>query len=287
MEKGRAPVPDWAAPPFHRFLNGLEDLLTLLHLAMRGISSLRGMPRLVEVLHHLDEDSQENDPERQEAQEALERAKKEAAVAEQEVDGGFPLLHAQAVVTLWGSLEDLIRVFIALLLRHDADAMRSEGIQRLKVRVGDLLVLDEASRAEFLVEQLDRDISGPLRQGANRFESLLQPFGLSGEVQSDVRDALFELHNVRNLHAHRQGYADRRFCEACPWLDAHEGKYFRVTHQALHQYSAAVSQYVLTLIHRIGHRQGWTTEEIDAHTLKHLPRVQKKRGRAADLATGE
>jgi hypothetical protein len=276
-ERSRAPVPEWAAPPFHRFLDGLENLLTLLHLAVRGIAVLRRMPRVVEVLHRLNAEDESPDPERDKAQEAFVRAKREASFAEREVDGGFPLLHAQAVVTLWGSLEDLIRAFVALLLQHDPEALQAEAIQRLKVRVGDLLVLDEASRAEFLVEQLDRDISGPLRQGLNRFECVLQPFGLSGDVDPGTKDALFELQNVRNLHAHRQGFVDRRFREACPWLEAADGEYFKVNHEAVHRYSEAVYTYVLTIIRRIGLREGWTPEEIDAHMYKELPRAKRER----------
>jgi hypothetical protein len=272
----RYPIPQWGSRPFYRFLEHLDELMTLLHLSMQGIAGLQGMPRLVELLARIDE------PEKPETSaghvDRLRRANAAAEFARREVEKEFPLLHAQAAISLWGSLEELVLSFVTLLIQHDPASREADQIQRMKVRVGDLLALDDASRARFLVEQLDRDQAGPHRQGANRFESLLEPFGLSGHLDDDLRRTLYEFYQMRNLHAHRQGSADRRFLQACPWLDVTEGQYCAVTHKQIHAYAGAAAQYVLLLVQRMGLKAGWTRDDIDKLIERGLPRIKAKGG---------
>jgi len=273
----RWPVPRWASEPFYRFMDHIGDLQSLLHVSTRGISMLPRVPDIVEVLARSDltEDDSGSAPGRSAL--ALERAHREAALAEREIRRGFPLLHAQAAITLWGAMENALTRFVAALLCNDEAALTTEAVQRLRVRAGDLLVLDDTARAEFLVDLLDRELAGPLRQGISRFEALLQPFDLSGTVDETTKKSLFELNQVRNLHAHRLGFTDARFCRACPWLGAAEGEYFAVSQTALTSYFSAALDYIFTVLLRIGRRSGWTHEQLEKHIEQQLPRVRAER----------
>jgi hypothetical protein len=156
------------------------------------------------------------------------------------------------------------------LVENEPALLAQAPFIHMKVEVGDFVLLDNAGRAEHVVTLLDDRTAGPLRQGINRFEELLKHFNLSGPVSGDMSKTLFELQQVRNLHAHRQGIADVRFSKACPWLNATIGNYHAVTRMAVDGYFRATVEYVLELIYRTNGRYGWNREQLEAH----MKRVQ-------------
>ena len=147
-----------------------------------------------------------------------ERVRRTAELAEREISSGFPMIHSQATVTLWGALEDLVRTFVATWFQQVPGALLKPPISRVKVELGDYESLSTEEKGLFVADCLDRSMSGPLKQGVNRFEALLEPIGLSGIVPEDVRRNIFELAQIRHVIAHRRGVADRRLLDACPWL---------------------------------------------------------------------
>lgn len=52
-------APKWATQPFRDFIGRAEKLDQLLHLSMGGISLLRGMPKVVQVLAKVENDFSE------------------------------------------------------------------------------------------------------------------------------------------------------------------------------------------------------------------------------------
>lgn len=110
---------------------------------------------------------------------------------------------------------------------------------------------DPADRCLWVVDLLDQDSAGPLRAGVTRFETLLQPLGLTGAFPEEGSKTLFELSQVRHVIMHRRGRADRRLIEACPWLGVAAGDRVRISHEMWQRYNAAVGEYVLELIQRV------------------------------------
>ena len=218
---------------------------------MRGIASLRGAPGLLEAESVLAEAL--GDEERPRAEE-MQDARKLAEVAQSELNKGFPLLHSQAMVSLWGSLEDLMRTFLSAWLANEPSAKQVETIRKLKIAVGEYESLDDYERCFHMVDLLERDVHSPLRQGVSRFESILQPFGLSGKVDSEVQKRVYELFQVRNALVHRRGVADRRLTEACPWLNLTPGKPISVSHEMYAGYAEAVAQYATQVVGRVRRR---------------------------------
>ena len=56
-QEDKSRVPSWAKDPFHQFNDQVVRLMQVVHLSRRGISSIIGMPDLVEALANLDEES--------------------------------------------------------------------------------------------------------------------------------------------------------------------------------------------------------------------------------------
>ena len=99
-------LPDWAMAPFFPFLEHIQEIGRLLHLSMRGISSLRARPQVEEVLAQADKFMAKYGGVEQPSREGrLQKAQEEAHLAQTEVDNDFPQLHAQAVIAGWGALE--------------------------------------------------------------------------------------------------------------------------------------------------------------------------------------
>lgn len=244
---GNRKVPAWITDHFTDSLNSHEQLLQIVEISARGISILRGMPKVVDVLSRVDGKSNDSD-----RVERLARAEKEASLAVAEAEKGFPVLHGFAVVALWSWMEHFTKGLVALWLMHRREAISVPAVQKLRVRLGDYLQLSKFEQAHLLVELLEQDLASPLKRGATRFESLLEPFNLTFPLPSGCGQTLFELQQVRNAIAHRNGRADRRLRTDCPWLKLKLNQPIHVSHQMLRAYAEASGQYLLCLLYRIG-----------------------------------
>ena len=240
-------LPSWVTDHFRESIDSQELLMQIVDISERGISVLRGMPKAVRVL--ADVDGKKDDPS---VAKQLERTEKEAALAVTEVERGFPVLHGFAVVGLWSWLEHFVKGFLALWLLHRSEAMNVAAVQKLRVRLGDYLQLQKPEQAHFLVELLEQDLASPLKRGVTRFESLLEPFGLTVPLPEGCAKLLFELQQVRNAIAHRNGRADRRLRTECPWLKLKLNQPVSVTRSMLHAYSGAAGEYLLALLYKVG-----------------------------------
>lgn len=239
-------TPGWATEAFTQFLDYSEDLNRILHLSTRGISMIRAVPKVVEVLAKV---KQDDDPST--VEERLEKAKEEAELAQREVDTDFPLLHAQAVVSLWGGLESLIRVFLSRWITNEPKALGANQIKKLRMQFGEYESLDREERAYYVIDLLERELQSPLKQGVMRFETILDVFGLSGQIDEDVKKNLFEMYHVRNIIVHRRGLADRKLLNACPWLSLHVGDLVTIDRKCFRRYSNSVVSYIIELIVRV------------------------------------
>lgn len=240
-------LPEWITVHFTESLNSLELLMQIVEISSRGISVLRGMPKIVQVLAKV-----EGKPESPDASKRLERAQKEADLASAEVAKNFPVLHGFAVVALWSWMEHFVKGLVALWLMHRRDVLDVPAVHRLRVRLGEYLQLQKAEQAQFLVELLEQELASPLKRGATRFESLLEPFGLSFPLPDGCGQTLFELQQIRNAVAHRNGRADRRLRSDCPWLKLKVNQAVHVDYKMLHAYSEASGQFLLALLYRVG-----------------------------------
>jgi hypothetical protein len=240
---GKPLLPDWARKLFTEYFDHHEELDRLLYLATNGIALLRGRHKGLTVLAELDGKLEER-------RESIEQAARDKELAQKEVDNGFPLLHEQAAIALWGSLEALVRSLVAAWLANKPEAWQVDAVRKLRVRLGDYEPLEPFERCLWVVDLLDHEIGGPLRWGVNRFECLLQPFGMSGSLEDEYQRTLHELSQVRHVLVHRRGIADKKLLDACPWLNVRLGDRVRVTHDMWHRYASTNVEYVAELLKR-------------------------------------
>lgn len=252
----RKELPKWLTNHFKESLDSLQQLMDIVHISARGIGGLRGMPKLVQVLAEIEKKDQDV-----EAADRLARAQKEATLASDEVAKGFPVLHGFAVVALWSWLEHFVKGLVALWLLHRRDALDAPVIQKLKIRFGEYMRLQKSEQAQFLVELLEQELASPLKRGADRFQTLLEPFGLSCALPDGNSRVLFELQQVRNVIAHRNSRADRRFRSDCPWIKLKLNQPVHVNRKMFEAYANAASQFLLTHLYHAGELYGMNLRE--------------------------
>lgn len=248
-------LPRWVTEPYKHFLEQLIQLHSYYHLTMVGISMIIHRSERLELLTaELVQTAKKLDPsyrEREEHKQVRENAKKEADLAREEADKGFPVLHQQSTVALWAALEAYVRRFMANWFANQPGGTRLDEIRKVKIRLVDYEEMSTEEKYDYLVGELERDLGVLFRQGPNRFEALFNLIGLSGRIEESTQRDLFELSQVRNVITHRRGIVDRRFADACPWMGVHSGDTLVVTSEAYHRYCDAVSNYETLIYARV------------------------------------
>jgi len=237
-------LPVWATEDFLEFYEHLRILLRLLDLSRQGIGVLQYMAEMAELVNPEAVDLPEKEEE-------LKRAVEISAVAKTQVNDEFSLFHDHFTVALWSSLGALVRSFAAAWLANWPGAWKSEALRKLKVRLGDYESLDPDERCLWVIDLLDQETSGPLKQDVSRFENLLESFNLNGSVSEDCRKTLFELSQVRHVIVHRRGKADRKLIGACPWLNLKAGDKIKISPEMWRAYAREAFVYAQHLIRRV------------------------------------
>lgn len=208
-----------------------------------------------------------------ESTEALEKAKEEAAkvaaFAVTQTSGGSPYLFSLCAVRLWALMEALVDELIVETMYDPTKCSDQDLLSRLKGPLVEFRAASAEEQAEFLAETLKQAVDAPLKLGVGRFEAVLAPVGLGGQVDESVRKALFELSQIRNVIVHKSGRADRRIIEACPWLALTRGGDVVVTDKLFGKFLSASYWYLLELAGRKDERDGKvrTSELTHAHSL--------------------
>ena len=248
-KKSKAEIPNWVTSHFESALEAEESLIRAISISRSGIFLVTRMPRLNKAVARV-QGKNEPDPERQKAIEA------DAALAESEIENDFPVLHSLATVGLWSWLEHLVKGVAIEWLKHNPALLSSQPFNRLRVKLSDYASLTKSEQSAYIIELLEQETTSSLKRGINRFESLLDPFGLSGAVTAETSDSIFELQQIRNAIAHQNGRCDRKLKASCPWLKLKIGSSISISHSQLSRYSNACMNYGLLLLYRIGDFHG-------------------------------
>lgn len=215
------------------YSRGAQDLVRLTH---EGLERTRKLPDLYLLLEVSDEEMAD--------------AEWKAAQAADEIDAGFPTLHAHSLLGLWGALESFVEdVFIAAL-RSQPRLLLGDAFDKVKLPVSMLAEGHDSLRLRAILTELSRSTSSDLAQGVTRFERLLEPVQLGGMVPSRIKDALYEAQQVRNVWAHRGGVADAWFVERCPHLTYALGSRVNMGEDLFMRLMHATHMYAWVLINR-------------------------------------
>lgn len=243
-----AALEKWHIEPFERFHEHHHRRNDLLHMLREAVHFIQARPLLIEQMRS------EWGPEQ--ADRELAQAQHNSKVALAEAQAGHPLLHAQAVVLLWGDLEALLSDFLASWLSNTPEARSLEAVKGLKIGFGEYEGLTGEDRAAYLLERLEDKLGSRRAGGVERFEILFRLFGMTSKLDSQVARDLLELSAVRNLLVHRRGVVDVRFKAQCPWTSYQLGAQLDVSHDEYHRYFDGVDLYVFEVTQRLLVRHG-------------------------------
>jgi hypothetical protein len=150
----------------------------------------------------------------------------------------------------------MVRATIVAWLENDAQSFKIDVIGKLRVRVGEYETLGQDEKYHYIAQLLESEVAAGLRNGVDRFEALLKPFGLDGPIPEKLRRDIFEFGQIRNVIVHRGGHTDRQLSIACPWLEFPLGEELPVGRAHFDRYRGAAHSYVVLLICRVGERFG-------------------------------
>jgi hypothetical protein len=228
--------------------DGVDDVQTLrmfVHVCLSGLHNSLHATRVVDVLKESHE--MRGKPERYSSDEYYREAKKQAAREEafgkQQESKGFSYLYGVATIKLWSILEATIDAVALECIQTPDRCSDTKLLAGLKGPLFEFLQSSADERAEFLVGQLKQEVRASIQKGIGRFEAILAPVGMGGDVPDVVRRTIFELSEVRNVLVHRRGFADKRFVSNCPWFGVGSGDELLLTQERFELYDLAVSYY--------------------------------------------
>jgi hypothetical protein len=256
-------APKWAYEHFERFLDQSQELESLLNLSTKGIGLLRGIPKTIEILGKLSEEVGTS-----KHQTRMERVRQESELAQKEIENGFPLLHNQAAVTIWTFLEAAIRGNLCAWIRNLNDEHEIDEIKKIKVNIYTYNKLSEYDRSYFLYDLYEKEMGAGELYGTNRFEKLLNPFGLAGPLTPKIKHDIFELAQIRNVIVHRGGIADYQLVQKFSNSKFKPGETIKLSSEDIHRYFNSVQEYIVLLICRTGTKFGVDMSDSSDTILK-------------------
>lgn len=264
--KTKAGIPLWVLDILSSFASRYRDLWNSLELAKHGIRTIQGLHEFIDSTRA----SVGYVPPPPSAATTIEvEGKGVVELAEQEIAGGFKVLHAQFLISLWGEMENLVHALLTTWFENDPDVWSNEQIAKIRIPLAEYHSLDAADRADYLAERLEQDLPYKERQGVSKFETLLAVIGLSGRVPADVGKSVFELQQIRNLLVHRSGIADRHFVSKCPWLGYKVGDTVSLDAEGVGLLHVAIQQYLTLVLDRIATR--YNTGTLSAYIEEQRP----------------
>jgi len=154
-------------------------------------------------------------------------------------------------VSLWGSMEAVVEDMLLGMLVNERHLLKKSEFADTKLSLAEFETLEKEDRMRFLLDDLKGSRAMRGKRGADRYEALLEVFDLSCAVKPEIKQAMFEMQNVRNVIVHRGSFADRRFVKSCPALNFKIGEKIVVSEPMFTRYVNSLLEYAISLMHRL------------------------------------
>ncbi len=248
----------------------LEELETFVSVCANALRQAEKAIEMIDVRKRLKEalgEGGDENPEKEEAE--REHAEKVAKFATFQIANGSPYLYSLCSVRLWTLLEAFVDELVVEAMRNPLKGCDQKILMKLKAPIIDFISASAEEQAELLAETLKNAVEAPLKLGIGKFESILDPVGLGGSSGDETKKYLFELSQVRNVIVHKGAIADRRFVDACPWLNQEKGKQVNVSREMFDRYRIASYLYIVEIRGLIDEKSGKSRSEkvINALTI--------------------
>jgi hypothetical protein len=221
-------------------------------MSIQGIDGFRMFPKAVEVLKRTDRLVKNGKV----TQFSMEEAQEAAQFAESERERNYPFFHAHALIGLWAGFEAAVKDLRMGFLMNDPAILQKDEFAKIRIPLRDFELLEKEERMRFLLDEFEKSQGIGRKHGADRFEVLLEPFGLSGVLIPEIKKDLREMHHIRNVLVHRGAKADRRVIEGCPWLGFSVGEEITVSPEVIHRYEQSLMKYTIEIICRCRRKFG-------------------------------
>ena len=236
----------------------LAQLSTFIHLCLSALDGATQATESLERARKVAAVLKVRDPflSEQHYYKAKEHAVEAETFARAEAESGFPYLFSLAAIKIWTILECLVDEIVLECLKDLPRCSNIDLIRSLKGPLVEFIMAAPDDQAEYLANELGLAVRANLSPGVGRFENVLNPVGMGGSVADGVRRVLLEIGEVRNISVHRNGIADRRFVNSCPWFRIKFGEPVNLSHEDFHLYHIAATSYVVELDLRFDRRAG-------------------------------
>jgi hypothetical protein len=254
----------------NRAIRERSTLNMFVDVTLAGMLAASDATKHIELRREIAEILQEPDPfpTEEEFQERRDEAKRIEAFAREQAGRGFPYLFSSATVRLWSILEALVDdLGLAVLCHPDFQFPADSPLLKLEGPLVPFVNAPQEERAERISIALKQKLGAALKPGVARFEAFLEPLGLAGKVDDTVKRVLIELSSVRNVLVHKNGIADKRFVDACPWLELTLGSEILLTRNDFHMYGLAVAWYIVEISFRNSGRQTGRGVQVQARFM--------------------
>ncbi|GAC00272.1 hypothetical protein GONAM_14_01310 [Gordonia namibiensis NBRC 108229] len=222
------------------FFERSHDYLRISHASIQAAvpltASLNSIPKLLDRPLGLDEESRT-------------LLHEVGTKAERELETGFELTNALVLMALWGAFEAFVEDVCKGAIFHDRTLLNEPGLNKARYTVSALIQLDE----EHLIEQVFKDSVDQLRsdnRGIGKFEAQLGLVRLDGKVPREIKDAIFDAQQDRNVWAHRAGTADNRYVRELGRNRFRAGETVKISREKIEDYFLALMTYGTIIINR-------------------------------------
>ena len=226
--------------PFRRFMDHTKKHYLIVHIAADALGKLDQEAGILRAL-----------------EDRLEIVGTEQLIRE-EKQHGFPTLYGTATIATWAGLEALVKDVLVNWLWQIPTSVDKDRVSKIKIPLAEYMTLDGQGQAARLADEIERGSDAANKLGINRFELLLEPLGMSGEVDPETRANLFEMGQVRNILLHQAGVADERFIHHCgqfdQWTACKVDDEVKVGWSAYTRYVMAAMSYTGVLLNRATRR---------------------------------
>lgn len=265
LEGARRPNEGPQRVALHNWLAFAEETESIVHLTHEGLNRVKREPEFLEIMNRYAEEGHHVY-----GPEELEDARKKALWAECEANAGFPLVHAHALLGLWGGLERLVEDLFLGGIEDNPSHLEGKAFAKVKIPVALAAAPHGHIFRSAILLEAQRAVAGGGENGVGQFENLLDLVDLGGGVPSRIRESLFQANQIRNVWAHRGGVADARFVETCAGLGFGLGERVDMGPELFFKLVRGIQMYGIVLVRRLLQLQ-CAGPELDAEPFPELP----------------
>ncbi len=182
--------------------------------------------------------------------------------AKKEIKNGFPFLMKQSIVMLYSQLETSIKHLIIQIFTIEGSLQHLKEINKIKISFSEYHNLNEVEKIEYFYKKFEENISTGMKYGVKRFEALLKPLALSGDIPEKLKNNISELSQVRNVIVHRNGVADKRFVDFFSSMQYNTSMQYNIgdkiilNKEQFYKYNKSIYCYLIIISCRIGKIRG-------------------------------